>query len=89
MRRLVPRSFQSPGDIVMLIAGSGWDDVRFPTPVRPDDRLTVMAECIERRESKSKPDRGVLRYKITMINQNGEPVLTYKTTIIAAKQHRE
>ena len=73
---------------VAMIAGSGWDDVRFPNPVRPGDRLSVTAECIERRESKSKSDRGVVRYKITMEDQNGKLVLTYKTTIIIAKRHQ-
>ncbi len=72
---------------VAMIAGSGWDDVRFPNPVRPGDRLSVMAECIDKRESKSKPDRGIVRFKITMEDQEGKQVLTYKTTVITAKRH--
>lgn len=71
---------------IAMIAGGGWDDVRFPTPVRPGDRLTVTAECIERRESKSKPDRGVARYKIVMSNDKGDPVLTYKTVLIVHRR---
>jgi len=71
---------------IAMIAGGGWDDVRFPMPVRPGDRLVVTAECVERRESKSKPDRGVLRYRILVTNQKGEPVLTYKTVLIVQKR---
>lgn len=71
---------------VAIIAGSGWDDVRFPNPVRPGDRLIVTVECTEKRESKSKPDRGVVRFRIMMENQFGMPVLTYKTTVITARR---
>lgn len=71
---------------IAIIAGGGWDDVRFPNPVRPGARLTVSLECIEKRESKSKPDRGVVRYKITLVNQSAEIVLSYKTTIVVAKR---
>lgn len=72
---------------IAIIAGGGWDDVRFPTPVRPGDNLSVDLECVERRESKSKPDRGVVRYKIRMKNQVDEAVLTYKTTIVVSRWH--
>jgi len=72
---------------IAIIAGGGWDDVRFPTPVRPGDTLSVDLECVERRESKSKPDRGVVRYKIRMKNQVDEAVLTYKTTIVVSRWH--
>lgn len=71
---------------IVIIAGGGWDDVRFPDPVRPGDHLTVNLECIEKRESKSKPDRGVVRYKITLMNQSEKIVLSYKTTIVVAKR---
>jgi len=72
---------------IAIIAGGGWDDVRFPTPVRPGDNLSVDIECVERRESKSKPDRGVVRYIIRMKNQVDEAVLTYKTTIVVSRWH--
>jgi len=73
---------------IAIIAGGGWDDVRFPTPVRPGDNLSVGIECMDCRESKSKPDRGVVRYKIRMNNQAVEAVLTYKTTVIVSKRSK-
>lgn len=72
---------------IAIIAGGGWDDVRFPNPVRPGDNLSVDLECVDRRESKSKPDRGVVRYKIRMKNQVDEVVLSYKTTIVVSRCH--
>lgn len=64
------------------------DDLRFPNPVRPGDRIYMEMECIEKRESRSKPDRGVIRQAITLRNQRGEPVLTLKDTILVAKRPR-
>ncbi len=74
---------------VVMIAGGGWDDVRFPTPVRPGDRLNVTIECIDKRESKSKFDRGIVRFKIKMVNQNDIVVLTYNTSVIAKKRFHQ
>lgn len=60
----------------------------FPNPVRPGDRISLEMECIEKRESRSKPDRGIIRQSIILCNQNGEPVLTLKDTILVAKRPR-
>src|SRR5512140_930758 len=53
VRQLVSRS-----DEVAIIAGVGWDEVRFLRPARPGDVLTVARECIEARPSETKRDRG-------------------------------
>lgn len=58
-----------------LVAGLGWDYVRFAAPVRPGDRLTIVFECVDARPSESKPDCGILSTKVTVTNQNGEAVL--------------
>ncbi len=70
---------------VMMIAGGGWDNVRFPSPVRPGDRLDVAIECIAKRESKSKSDRGIVQFEIKMSNQDHAIVLTYETNVIIQK----
>ncbi len=69
-----------------VLAGLGWDELRFPNPARPDDRLTLTVECLTKRESQSRPDRGVVRTLITVANQKGEPVLTFKDNILVAKR---
>ena len=45
-------------------------------PVRPGDTLHTEVEILEARPSKSKPDRGILRYLTRGINQRGETVIT-------------
>lgn len=72
-----------------VVAGLGWNEVRFPNPVRPGDRLSATVECLTKRESQSKPDRGIVRTQISLYNQRGELVVTYEDTIMVAKRIEE
>jgi acyl dehydratase len=70
---------------VCVLAGLGWDEVRFLGPARPGDTLTLFRECLEIRPSASKPDRGVVKNRLTLSNSKGSPVLSYIDTILVAK----
>ena len=60
-------------------AGSpGVDEVRWYLPVRPGDGLTMRVTIQEVRESRTKPDRGVIRPLAEVINQRGEVVLSLR-----------
>lgn len=48
------------------LGGPATDDVNWLAPVRPDDELNTTIEVLEVRPSKSKPDRGILRFQINM-----------------------
>ncbi|MDH3739149.1 MAG: MaoC family dehydratase [Alphaproteobacteria bacterium] len=48
------------------LGGPATDDVNWLAPVRPGDQLHTNVEVLEVRPSKSKPDRGILRFKINM-----------------------
>lgn len=61
------------------IIGLGVDEVRWPAPVYPDDSLRNCVEVLEVKPSKSKPDRGVLKLKHTMLNQTDVVVMTFIT----------
>jgi len=54
------------------IGSPGVDDIRWPRPVRPGDRLRVRATVAEARRSASKPDRGIIRSLAELINQDGD-----------------
>ncbi len=71
---------------VSVLAGLGWDEVRFLGPARPGDTLTLFRECLEIRPSTSKLDRGVVRNRLTLSNQNGQSLLSYVDTILVAKR---
>jgi acyl dehydratase len=70
MRLLVDSDFKPAGGII----GAGFDDFRWPRPVRPGDELRVQSEVLEVRPSKSRPDQGLVKVRTTTLNQNGEAV---------------
>ncbi len=53
----------------------GFDETTFPHPVFIGDTITCETEVIDRRESRSKPDRGVVTFEHRGINQRGELVV--------------
>ncbi len=66
----------SPEAGAAILAGLGWDEVRFSNPVRVEDTLSVRSTCVETRPSESKPDRGIVRNKVELMNQEGQVVLS-------------
>ena len=70
MRLLVESEFKPAGGIV----GAGFDEFRWPLPVRPGDELYVEVEVLEVRPSKSRPTQGVAKVRTTTRNQKGEAV---------------
>jgi acyl dehydratase len=70
MRLLVESEIRPAGGIV----GAGFDELRWPRPVRPGDELRVESEVLEVRPSKSRPDQGIIKARMTTLNQRGEPV---------------
>ena len=70
MRLLVESEFKPAGGIV----GVGFDEFRWPRPVRPGDELHVESEVLAVRPSKSRPDQGLIKVRTTTLNQNGEAV---------------
>lgn len=61
------------------LASPGVDEMRWSSPVRPGDRLKLRTTTLEARLSRSKPDRGLVRTKAELINQDD----AVPTTLIA------
>jgi acyl dehydratase len=70
MRLLVEGELKPAGGIV----GVGFDEFRWPLPVRPGDELHVESEILEVRPSKSRPNHGLIKVRTTTRNQRGEAV---------------
>src|SRR5437879_8727640 len=70
MRLLVESELKPAGGII----GAGFDELRWPRPVRPGDELRVESEVLEVRPSKSRSDQGVIKVRTTTLNQNEQPV---------------
>jgi len=68
------------------IVGPGMDEVRWLAPVRPGDTLRSLVEVLEARESRSREDRGTVRFGFSVENQRSEIVLTYQALTIIRKR---
>ncbi len=82
MRLLVEGALKPAGGII----GAGFDELRWPRPVRPGDELHVESEVLEVRASKSRPDQGVIKVKTTTLNQNDEPVQVFVGNLIVPRR---
>lgn len=71
---------------IRAIAALGYDELRLPNPVRPDDELDLDVRVLEKRESKSKSDRGIFRFRAFLRNQRRETVLECISNILVARR---
>jgi acyl dehydratase len=85
MRLLVDGEFRPTGGIL----GVGFDELRWPRAVRPGDELHVESEVLEVRPSKSRPDRGMIRVRMTTFNQNNEPVQVFTGNLLVPRRPNE
>jgi acyl dehydratase len=63
---------------IASLASPGIDELRWMLPVRPGDTLRVRVRVLESRPSTSKPDRGLVRSSIEVLNQRGEVAMSAK-----------
>ena len=70
-----------------LIGAAGWDEVRFHQPVRPGDELWLEVTWADKRQSASKPDRGIVTALMKLVNQKNEIVLSHRGTIFMRLRH--
>jgi acyl dehydratase len=68
------------------LAGLGYDELRLPNAVRPADNLYLESTTLEKRESKSQPDKGILRNQVHLRNQKGETVLQCVGSVLVARR---
>jgi itaconyl-CoA hydratase len=78
---------QSVTDLTMnAVANLGWDEVRLPHPVFEGDTIYSRSEVLETRESKSRPNVGIVRVQTTGVNQDGTTVIEFKRTFMIWKR---
>lgn len=82
MRLLVESELKPVAGIV----GVGFDEFRWPSPVRPDDTLHLEIEVLEVRPSRSHSDQGVINVKTTTLNQRNEPVQVAVGSLIVPRR---
>jgi len=60
--------------------------VRFHAPLRPGDTVVLQQQWVSRRPSQSKPDRGVVTLKFSLVNQHGETVMSHLDAILVQRR---
>jgi acyl dehydratase len=82
MRLLVESELKPAGGIV----GAGFDDFRWPRPVRPGDELRIESEVLEVRPSRSRADQGLIKVRTTTLNQNDEAVQVIIANLVVSRR---
>jgi acyl dehydratase len=82
MRLLVDSEFKPAGGVI----GAGFEEMRWPRPVRAGDELRVESEVLEVRPSKSRPDQGLIKVRTTTLNQHDEPVQVFVANLIVLRR---
>jgi acyl dehydratase len=82
MRLLVDGELKPAGGVI----GLGFEEFRWPCPVRAGDELSVESEVLEVRPSKSRADQGLIKLRNTTRNQNGEAVQIQVGSLIVQRR---
>lgn len=85
MMRLYSENYLST---VANLGSPGGDELRWDKPVFPGDELSVRATVLEARRSESRPDRGIVRTFIEVLNQKKEVVMSMKmVNFVRCREH--
>ena len=82
MRLLVESELKPAGGLV----GAGFDEFRWPRPVRPGDKLRIESEVLEVRPSRSRPEQGLIKVRTTTMNQDGEAVQVLVANLVVPRR---
>lgn len=69
-----------------IVANLGYDQVRHPHPMFHGDTLYMTTQVLDKRESKSNPERGLVRFKHSGHNQHGVIVIEFERTALFLKR---
>jgi acyl dehydratase len=68
------------------LGSPGIDELRWLKPVYPGDTLHVRGEIVEKTPSRSRPEMGSFRSRMTVTNQDGVPVLRFTSIVLIRRQ---
>jgi acyl dehydratase len=71
------------------LASPGIDELRWPNPLRPGDRLFLRTEIVDTRPSRSKPERGLVHTRAELINQDDLVAIRLLAVSILARRSRD
>ena len=68
------------------MANLGWVDTVLPNPVYPGDTVEAESNIVEKRESRSRPNEGILTVDTRARNQRGELVVSYRRNLLVYRR---
>jgi itaconyl-CoA hydratase len=68
------------------VANLGWKEIKLPKPVFAGDTLYAESTVLDKRESKSRPDEGIVTIRTLGRNQHGEVVCEFERTFLVMKR---
>jgi acyl dehydratase len=78
---------QSVTDLTQnVFANLAWDEIRLPNPVFEGDTLYSRSEILDKRESRSRPQLGIVTARTEGYNQQGVVVITFKRTFMVYRR---
>ena len=69
-----------------VVANLGWTDIRLPAPVHAGDTIEAESAIVDKRESKSRPNEGILTVDTRAYNQRRDLVLSYRRNLLVYKR---
>jgi len=76
----------SVADVSQYAVNLGWDEIRMPAPVFEGDTIYAQTEVLSKRESKSRPNMGLVEIKTTGFKEDGTIVMEFRRTILVYKR---
>jgi acyl dehydratase len=82
MRLLVDSELKPAGGVI----GAGFEEFRWPKPVRPGDELHIESEVLDVRPSRSRPNQGLVKLRTRTLNQNSEAVQVQVANLVVPRR---
>ena len=64
----------------------GWDHIKLPNPLFEGDTIYSVSEVVDKRESKSKPSQGIVKFRTRGVKQDGTVVIDYTRSVMVWKR---
>ena len=68
------------------VANLGWTDIKLTHPVYIGDTIYAESVCLDKRESSSRPEMGIITMKTRGLNQDGDEVVSWLRTVMIPKR---
>ncbi len=69
------------------LIGIGIESLQWPRPTLPGDQLRIVATILGKRPSNSRPDKGLIKYRVETFNQRNELAMSMVITVIVPRRH--